>query len=72
MQWVSTFASGASSLGRSRHLAAYPAASGPPSLGIIRRELPSYTKRPQKRKTSPDFSACFHLMVGVVRKNTSC
>ena len=31
MQWVSTFASGASSLGRPRRLAGHPAESGPPS-----------------------------------------
>ena len=31
MQWVSTFASGASSLGRSRRLEVRPAESGPPS-----------------------------------------
>src|SRR5277367_6823806 len=42
-QWVSNFASGASSLGRPRRLAGYPAKSGPPSSeGKIRRELPSY------------------------------
>jgi len=32
MQWVSTFASGASSLGRPRRLAWYPAESGSPSF----------------------------------------
>lgn len=43
MQWVSNFASGASSLGRPRRLAGHPAESGPPSSqGNIRRELPSY------------------------------
>ena len=31
MQWVSTFAYGASSLGRSRRLEVHPAESGPPS-----------------------------------------
>jgi len=31
MQWVSTFASGASSLGRPRRLVGHPAESGPPS-----------------------------------------
>ncbi len=51
MQWVSTFASGASSLGRARRLAGYPAESGPPSSqGNIRRELPSYTKGTSRRE----------------------
>ena len=31
MQWVSTFACGAPSLGRPRYLTAHPAESGPPS-----------------------------------------
>ena len=46
MQWVSTFASGASSLGRARRLEVHPEGSGPPSSrGKIRRELPSlYTE----------------------------
>ena len=43
VQWVSTFASGAPSLGRPRRLAGYPTESGPPSSqGKIRRELPSH------------------------------
>jgi len=51
MQWVSTFASGASSLGRARCLTGYPAESGPPSSqGNIRRELPSYTKGTSRRE----------------------
>ena len=51
MQWVSTFASGASSLGRPRRLAGPPAESGPPSSqGNIRRELPSYTKGTSRRE----------------------
>src|SRR5438128_195165 len=51
MQWVSTFAAGASSLGRPRHLAGRPAESGPPnSQGKIRRELPSLYSEALKRK----------------------
>jgi hypothetical protein len=52
MQWVSTFASGASSLGRTRRLAVHPEDSGPPSSqGKIRRELPSlYTEALRKKK----------------------
>ncbi len=41
MQWISTFASGPSSLGRSRRLAVHPAEKGPPSLEEeIRRNSP--------------------------------
>src|SRR2546425_25534 len=52
MQWVSTFASGASSLGRARRLAVHPEDSGPPSSrGKIRRELPSlYTEALGEKK----------------------
>ncbi len=52
MQWVSTFASGASSLGRARRLEVHPEGSGPPSSrGKIRRELPSlYTEALGEKK----------------------
>jgi hypothetical protein len=51
MQLVSTFASGASSLGRPRRLVGHPFESVPPSSqGNIRRELPSLYSEALKKK----------------------
>ena len=52
MQWVSTFASGAPSLGRPRYLAGHPAKSGPPSpRGHSARTPLIYIRNIQKGKT---------------------
>lgn len=52
MQWVSTFASGASSLGRPRRLAGHPTESGPPSFqGTFGENSPHLQGNIDKRKS---------------------
>jgi hypothetical protein len=51
MQWVSTFASGASSLGRSRRLAGHLAESGPPSWENSVRTPLIYIRNIQRGKS---------------------
>src|SRR2546430_15859200 len=57
MQWVSTFASGASSLGRSRRLEVRPAESGPPSSrGKFGENSPHLLGNIEKEKSKKVFS----------------
>jgi len=57
MQWVSTFASGASSLGRPRRLVDHPAESGPPSSrGTFGENSPHiYKEHPGRKKQEKIF-----------------
>ena len=57
MQWVSTFAYGASSLGRSRRLEVRPAESGPPSSrGKFGENAPHLLGNIEKGKSKKVFS----------------
>ena len=65
MQWVSTFACGAPSLGRPRCLTVHPAESGPPSpLGIFGENSPHIYKEHPEGKNGEKIFAVTELPEG--------
>ena len=67
MQWVSTFASGASSLGRPRRLEVRPADSGPPSSrGKFGENSPHLLGNIEKEKEESIFGEARHSLGLVV------
>jgi len=67
MQWVSTFAYGASSLGRSRRLEVRPAESGPPSSrGKFGENSPHLLGNIEKGKSKKVFSGEARHSLGLV------